>query len=288
MRKVLAVSWMSALEALSAPATLLLWLTATIGTLLLPLFQFQRFTEDGRLARDSGMATAMLFGALLVIGGATRLNRALKDGTSALALTKPLSRGAWLCGQALGTAATLLLFAIAQGAATLLAEHFSPHYHTTGTYANIPATFGAVGLAVGALVLGALNHRFRNGRFTLCASLALPLLLCIRVATLAPQLHWGALTGLLAILLGLIQLGALAFALATRCGAGLTASLTLAAGLLAMVFLQGSAYFPLDALSNGGHVPLSTLLWLLPQSLCATTFLLWCGARTLHNREVAQ
>ena len=158
LRKLWAIAWFSAVEVLGHPATLLLTLASAVGTLLLPLFQFQRFSEDGRLARDCGLSTALLFGTLLAIGGAGRLHRALRDGTSAIALVKPLSRGLWFCGNALGTALALGVYLLTQGAATLLAEAYSPRYHAGGSYADVWAIFMAVGVAVGALVLAALSR----------------------------------------------------------------------------------------------------------------------------------
>ena len=119
-----AIAWITVLEALGHPATLLLTLASAAGTLALPLFQFQRFTEDGRLARDCGLATAMFFGVLLAAGGACRLTRALGDGTSAVALTKPVSRGLWLCGHALGTGVALMAYWLTQGAAVFAAFSF--------------------------------------------------------------------------------------------------------------------------------------------------------------------
>lgn len=281
-----AIAWITVLEALGHPATLLLTLASAAGTLALPLFQFQRFTEDGRLARDCGLATAMFFGVLLAAGGACRLTRALGDGTSAVALTKPVSRGLWLCGHALGTGVALMAYWLTQGAAVLLAEGFSPRYHTMGTYADVRGILISLAFLAAALVLAALNHRFRGGRFVLSAALLMPVLLWGRVLMLQGP-HWGDLSALAALALGVAQAGALATALAVRCPPGMTVGLTLAAVAGAMVFLNGSAYLPLDALSGGGQVPWATLGWLVPQSVCAVAFFLWCGAEALRAREVA-
>ncbi len=284
--KLRAIAWITALEALGHPATLLLTLASAAGTLALPLFQFQRFTEDGRLARDCGLATAMLFGLLLAAGGACRRSRALDDGRSAVALTKPVPRGRWLCGHALGTGAALAVYLLTQGAAVLAAEAVSPSYHTTGNYADVRGILVSLGLLAAALALAALNHRFRGGRFVLSAALLMPLLLWGWVPFL-PGPHWGDLTALAAIALGLAQAAALAAALSVRCPPGGTVGLTLAAAALATVFLNGSAYLPLDALASGGRVPWATLALLVPQSVCAVAFFLWCGAEALRRREVA-
>lgn len=286
IRKLWAIAWITALESLGHPAALLLTLASAVGTLALPLFQFQRFTEDGRLARDCGLATAMLFGLLLAAGGACRLTQALNDGTSAIALTKPVSRGLWLCGHALGTGVALTVYLLTQGAVVLLAEAHSPTYHTSGAYADVRGILLSLGLLMAALAVAALNHRVRGGRFVLSAALLMPLALWGRVSFLAGT-HWGDLTALAAIALGLVQAVALAAALAVRCPPGMTVGLTLAVAALAMVFLNGSAYLPLDALADGGQVQWGTLGALAPQSVCAVAFFLWCGAEALRMREVA-
>lgn len=284
LRKLWAIAWFSAVEVLGHPATLLLTLASAIGTLLLPLFQFQRFSEDGRLARDCGLSTALLFGTLLAIGGAGRLHRALRDGTSAIALVKPLSRGLWFCGNALGTALALGVYLLTQGAATLLAEAYSPRYHAGAAYADVGAIFLAVGVAVGALVLAALNNRVRNGRFALSGSLLLPVALWVLVP-FAPAVHWGDLTALVAVAMLLAQATALALALGVRCPPGLTAGVTLAALAVTLTYLGGAAYLPFEPLAGGGTVPARTLLLLVPQACFVTAFLLWCGMGLLDTKE---
>lgn len=280
--KLRAIAWFTALETLGHPAMLLLSLASAAGTLVLPMLQFQRFSEDGRLARDCGLASALLFGALVAIGGAARLHRALNDGTSAVALVKPLSRGLWLCGHAVGTALALGVFLATQGAAVLLAEAWSPRYHATGEYANVPGLLTALGALAAALVVAALHNRFRGGRFPLAGSLLMPLALWALAPFVRP--HWGDLSALLAVALLLAQVVAFATALAVRLPPGPTAALTLLGLAAAMVFLGCSAYLPLDALSGGGAVAPRTLALLAPQAVCASAFFLWCGAGLLETR----
>lgn len=281
--KLRAVAWFTAVEVLGHPALLLLTLASAAGTLLLPFFQFQRFSEDGRLARDCGLSTALLFGALIAIGGAARLRRALTDGTAAIALSKPLPRGLWLCGHALGTGAALAVYLLAQAAAVLLAEAYSPRYHAGGTYADVPGLLSALGAAAAALALAAAANRFRDARFALSAMVLLPAALWALVP-FAPHPHWGTLSAVPAVAMLLAQTVALATALAVWCPAGLTAGLTAVALAGCLVFLGGVAYLPLGPLAGGGAVPWGTLAWLAPQTLCATAFFLWCGTGLLNAR----
>ncbi|MEG1480182.1 MAG: hypothetical protein RSD41_04170, partial [Kiritimatiellia bacterium] len=271
---------------LEHPATLLLFLTSAAGTLLLPLFQFQRFSEDGRLARDCGLATAFLFGFFLLVGGACRITRSLEDGTAATAFVKSLPRGLWFCGVVCGLSAVAVVYGVLQGAAVMLAEAYSPQYHSGGSYGEgWGGLFFSLGLLPLALILAALNHRFREGRFALSATLLMALFLGLR--TLWVEVHWGDLTALLAIGFALLQVTAFAAAVAVRGKPGLTVGLSVTLTGGAFLFLNGSAYLPLDALAEGGQVPLRTLLLLLPQTICATAFFLWAGIQLLNSREVA-
>ncbi len=295
-RKLRAIAWFTAVEVLGHPATLLLTLASAGGALVVPMLQFQRFSEDGRLARDCGIATALLLGVCIAIGGAGRIHRALSDGTSAIALVKPLSRGLWLCGQALGTLLALGICLLTQGAAILIAEAYSPQYHSVfQSYANIDGLLIALGVLLGSLLFAAGLNRFKAMRFPLTASFCMPLFLwaCLPIVArltwdeFPPTvIHWGTLSAIVTVLLLLTQLIALATALAVKFSSGLTATLTFIALLVGLRFLYASAYLPLDALSKGGAVAPETLLLLLPQTLCFAAFALWCGTQLLHRRAL--
>lgn len=287
LRKLRAVATVVALETLEHPVTVLLFLASAATTLLLPLFQFQRFTEDGRLARDCGLATAFLFGLLLAAGGAGRLWRTLTDGTAAAALVKPVGRGLWLLGHAVGLLAVLMLYGLTQGAATLLAEAASPRYHSGGTYGqSVPVALGLASVPVAALVLAALYNRFFRGRFALSANLLMALLLWAAVLFFRRPLQWGSLTALVAIGLAVVQVMQFALAAAVRCPPGLTVGLSLVLAACGMLFFGGAAYLPLDALAGGGAVPGRTLALLVPQTAAALLFFGWCGYRLLCGREL--
>lgn len=136
-----------------------------------------------------------------------------------------------------------------------------------------------------ALLVAAANNRFRSARFALTASLAMPILLWCRVLTLS-GIHWGTLSALLAIAFLLLQLSSLALLLALFVPTGFIAGITLGVLGLLFLFLNGSAFLPLDALAGGGHVSWQTLQLLLPQTLFLTLFLLWLGAFCLNHREI--
>ena len=274
----------SIMELLGTPAVLLVMLTAAMGTLVLPLFQFQRFSEDGRLARDCGLATVFLFALFLVIGSAGRLRRALTDGTAAIALVKPLTRGVWFGGQLLGSTALLLWFLIGMGAAVLTAEAHAPQYHTTGAYANVRGVLLSLLFPIAALLLGAANNRFLRGRFTLTATLALPPLLW-GTLFLASDLHLGIFTFLPVIFLFLIQILAFSSATALLFSPGVITCITLIGAFTLLLSPGGAAWLPLDSLAYGGSIAPKTLLLLLPQSLCLSTLFVWIGIHLLRRKE---
>lgn len=284
MRRFFTISRFAALETLGHPGTLLLTLASAAGILVLPLFQFQRFSEDGRLARDCGLATTLFFGLILVAGAACRLTNALRDGTAAVALVKPVSRATWFSAQVVGSILALLLFLLTQGAAVLIAEAYSPQYHTTGRFADVVGILQAEGMVALALIGAALNHRFRSARFPLTGMILLPILLWAVVPFL-PTAHFGNLTALLAECALLIQLAAIAGTFALILPPGMTVSFTVLVALLLMIFGGGAAFMPLDALADGGHVAPVNLLLLLPQTCCVTGFALWCGSRILEGRH---
>jgi hypothetical protein len=283
-RQLLAIARFSFMELLGTPAVLLMMLTASLGTLVLPLLQFQRFSEDGRLARDCGLATAFLFGLFLIAGSAGRLRRVLTDGTAAIAFVKPLSRGVWFVGQILGAAGMLVWFLLAMSAAVLTAESFSPQYHTTGAYANVSGILKSLLFPIGALLLGALNNRLRQGRFALTAALALPPLLWSTLL-LTDHLHWGILTFPPIIFCFLAQLLTLASAAAMVLPIGMTTCVAIGGAFIALLLPGGAAWLPLDLLAYGGAVPFKTLLLVFPQAVAATGFFLWIGVRLLCKKE---
>lgn len=284
LSQLVTIARFSMLEHLGTPVILLLTLTASVGTLVLPFFQFQRFSEDGRLARDCGLATCFLFGLFIAIGCAAKLRRTLTDGTAAIAFTKPLARGTWLCGQIGGAILVLLWFLLTMGAAVLTAEGCSPQYHSTGAYADVRGLLLSLLFPCGALFVGALNHRFRRGRFTLTASFAFPILLWCTLF-IPQQLHWGSLSALIPIALFLIQGIGLTSALAIYLPTGMCCCITLACTFLSLCFCYGSAYLPLDLLAYGGHVPIKLILLLVPQALTALLLFSWIGIQLLCHKE---
>ncbi len=285
-RKLRAVAWFTMVELLTHPATLLLTLAGATGTLILPLLQFQRFSEDGRLARDCGLATALLLGVALAIGSGGRLYRTLQEGAAAIAFVKPLSRTLWLWGHVFGSLGALAICLLTQGFATVLAEAFSPRYHgLLQAPVKVERILLALGILLVIIVIGAGLNRFRGSRFTLTSSLLLPCGLGLMVA-FTQGVHGGIFSALVVIGMLLVQVVGLTTLLSVRISAGVMAGLTIGAFFIGLRFCGASAYVPLDHLAEGGAVPLKTILLLLPQTLSATGFFVWCGAMLLRERSI--
>lgn len=173
-RQAAAIAGATVVEAVQQPVALLLLLTAVLTTLLVPVFQFHRFSEDGRLARDSGLSCMLVFGLVLAAGTAGRsVADEIACGTAAAALGKPVSRVTFLLAKWMGVCGVVTVFWCGVLAATLLAERCSAHFlaldNFTG-YATDPLTLLlSLGGAVLALAFAALRHNRRRGRFGVAA-----------------------------------------------------------------------------------------------------------------------
>ena len=87
MKQVRAIARATLVEAIQQPVAFLIMLSAVMTTLLVPVFQFHRFGEDGRLARDSGLSCLLVFGLVLAAGTAGRtVSGEIARGTAAAAL----------------------------------------------------------------------------------------------------------------------------------------------------------------------------------------------------------
>jgi hypothetical protein len=168
LKQVAAISRTTVLEAIQQPVALLLVLAAVLITLLAPVFQFHRFGEDGRLARDSGLSCMLVLGLALAAGTAGRsVADEIARGTAAAALGKPVSRVSFLLAKWLGVFGVVFLFWVAVLAATLVSERCSAHFVALESFtghATDPITL-ALSLAGVAAALGAAafrQHRWRR------------------------------------------------------------------------------------------------------------------------------
>ncbi len=171
VRQALAIGAATLVEAIQQPVALLLLLTAVLTTLLAPVFQFHRFGEDGRLARDGGLSCMLVFGLVLAAGVAGRaVGEEIARGTAAAALGKPVSRVTFLLAKWAGVCGVVAMFWCGVLGATLLAERSAARFvvldHFTG-HASDPLTLflslAALALALAAAAWGHWRWRRRFG-----------------------------------------------------------------------------------------------------------------------------
>ena len=168
--QIRAITRTTFLESIQQPVAFLMALFSVAMTLLVPVFQFHRFSEAGRLARDSGFSSLLLFGMALAVETAGRsVSGEIGNGTAASALGKPVSRPLFLFSKWLGNMAVVLLFWIGEVAAILIAERASARFIHVGDHAGFFADPLSFLLALGglalSLVVGAAAHYISRRRF---------------------------------------------------------------------------------------------------------------------------
>lgn len=291
MRQIIAVARATLLEGMQQPAALLLMLACVVLTGLTPIFQFHTLGEEGRMARDSGLAFMLVFGLVLAATAASStLTAEIESGTAAAALSKPVPRALFLVAKFLGVFGLVTILWVAALAATLLAERASPHFvvleDDVGSQRDVITTWTSLLAPVVALALAGLLNYLRRARFGVAAFFGVPLSLCVALALagfynrfshfggyqLDLNLHVPAAAVL--ELLALAMFAALAIALATRlrsgatlvvCAAllmfGLTGDLWLGAapalswrGLLGGLAPNIQHFWLCDALADGGRI----------------------------------
>jgi hypothetical protein len=282
---------------------MLVTLVGVLATAFIPLFDFHQFGEPGRLERDGGMAYTLVLGLTIVsVAAGGTVARAVRDGTAAAALSRPVDRSLFLAAKFAGVLAVAALFWTAMTAATLLAESAAERPSDGAGRAGYVADRLAAALALALPPLGlaaaaVLNLR-RRARFGLAAfhaiwiSLLLALaVFSLRAATsatdrLGPNLR--VLPAALLVLACLAVFAAIAVALATRLQsgpalAGCFVILLLGLGaeraaatpgpwrIPALLLPNVQHFWRCDALANGGHVPtVEVVLALLYAAV-------WCG-----------
>jgi len=286
-KQVWAIARTTVTEAIQQPIAFLLQLTAVLTALLVPVFQFHRFGEDGRLARDSGLSCMLVFGLVLAAGTAGRsVADEIARGTAATAIGKPVERVTFVISKWLGVFGVVVVFWCGMLAATLTAERSSAHFVVQGQfagYATDPLTLVlGLGGAVGALVVAAAGHYFWHRRFGVVAFLGIAL---SQVAVLGlcgfynrfgefypahaeaacacgeehtagvalfyhPEINWRVISAAVLVLLALAVFSALATALATRLQTG--AALAICALVLILGLAGDSFALHASALSLRG------------------------------------
>ncbi|MFZ4394677.1 MAG: hypothetical protein ACOYOU_03510 [Kiritimatiellia bacterium] len=322
-RQLRALASATLLEGMQQPAALLLLLACVILTGLTPVFQFHSLGEEGRLARDSGLAYMLVFGLILAVTTASgSLSAEIERGTAAAALSKPVPRALFLVAKYGGVFGLVGILWCASLAATLLAERASEHLVLTGDETGSQADrlttlLSILGPLVALMIAGFLNFR-RVARFGVAAFLGIPLALFIVLLACGgynrfgsptwyhPDLNGRILAAAVLILLALAMLAALASALATRLPSGPTlvvCLLILAFGLTGDFWAGHAAawswrgllgglapnlqhFWMCDALADNGRIPWRYVGGAALYAFAWTMLALGSGVLALRNRDM--
>jgi hypothetical protein len=322
-RQLRALAYATLLEGMQQPAVLLLLLSCTLLTGLTPVFQFHSLGEEGRLARDSGLACMLVFGLVLAATAASgSLCAEIERGTAAAALSKPVPRALFLTAKYCGVLGLVCILWAASLAATLLAERASEHFVASGEELGARAdrltTLLALLGPVAALAAAGILSYCRRARFGVAAFLGIPLSLFAVLLACGCYTRFGHLTWYhpdlnlhvpavaVLILLALAMLAALAMVFATRLRSGPTlafCTLVLAFGLTGDLWagqaaagswrslLAGLApnlqhFWLCDALADHGNIPWRYVGGAALYACAWITLALGAGVLALRGREL--
>jgi len=255
LQQILAIAKATILESVQQPIAFLILTSGVLSVLLVPIFQFHRFGEDGRLARDSGLSCMLIFGLVLAVTTAgSAIAAEITRGTAAAIIGKPVSRTVFVVSKWLGICGVLLIFWLGISAATLLAERGSSHFvmpdfeaqhssaatHSESCDCDSPGHYddtltlwlGFLGVGA-AMLFAALRHYRWRKRFGVSAFVGITLSQLCMVGLCGfysrfgrfrlpyeTELDWRILSAALLVLFALLLFAALATALATRLQTG--------------------------------------------------------------------
>jgi hypothetical protein len=324
LRQFFALASLTASEALRQPICLVLTITCVLLTAFIPLLALHNFGEEGRLARDSGLAFQWVFG-LLITGycASVSLSRELRSGTAATVLSKPVGRETLFLAKYAGICVVVLAFSICTIPATLMAERISEHFLSTGQLTGyitdhhtglrlILAPLAACALA------GILNYRFRKPfAFTAFALLVLAILVAFFATAwfdrgghftgaFHPEYNARILPAGLLITMALMVFAAIALTVSVHADVGATLSvcgLLLLAGLLSEHLFGGRTRVPgasilyrllpdwqhfwmADALRSNGAIPAGYLAESGGYALLAAAGVLLIGVALFRHADV--
>jgi hypothetical protein len=318
-RQFMALAGLTAAECVRQPVHLLLTTTAVVLTGLAPMLAMHQFGEEGRLARDAGLALQLTIGlAVAVTAASAALSRERIEGTSGALLSKPVGRTVVFFGKYAGVAVVVTGFSVCALLATLMGERVSERFLDTPSFTGFVTDYPTgirLLLAVPAAyaVAGAINYLtrrpFASVAFrSLLGLLGLALVLGAfldrtgRPAAFGFQMDWRIVPAALLVTFALLAMAAFALTLSVRLGA--VPTLAVCAALLALGLVsaylfrdEGAAttlyrvtpdwqhFWMPDALRSGGTIPGSYVVQAGLYGACWTTAVLCFGAWLFRRSE---
>ncbi|OVE73858.1 hypothetical protein BVX94_02580 [bacterium B17] len=294
LRQFITLAGLTSLEAIRQPICLLLATTCVVLTGLVPMLTMHQFGEQGRLARDSGLALHFVFG-LLISGyiASTSLNREMKSGTASAVLSKPVSRVMFFLSKFAGIVFVIILFSLCATISTLLSERIAEKFQTSGTAYGYVTDWrtGIILLCTpfaAYLLAGFLNYKIKTPFESTAFALLLLSLIGIVIASCFYErsghassftfiFQWSIINASVLITIALLIISAIAISLSTKLETIPTMSITSAIFLIGLIsdyafgrpmmegnllcgFLFGVSpnfqhFWLSDAISDGGVIP---------------------------------
>ena len=323
-RQLVTLAGLTAVETLRRPLCLLLTTACVVLTVLTPMLTLHSFGEDGRLARDSGLAFHFVFGLLVAgYGACSSLSREMQSGTASAVLSKPVSRDVFFLAKFLGIAMVLAAFSMCAGAATLLSERVAEKYafysDASGYITDWRTAQSLLVAVVLAYLLAALlnitaRRPFQSTAFGLLAVCLLGAFVLAGFFTRAGHwapfdfaVQWRILPASMLVTAGLLVLAAIAAALATRLPMlptltlclglfflglmsdyllGRVADRSLVAGVAYRLVPNWQHFWMPDALRDGGTIPVRYMLHTLGYAAAYAAGILALGVFSFRNAEM--
>ncbi len=321
LRQLIALTGLTALEAIRQPICLILTLSCVILTGVMPMVLLHQFTESGKLARDGGLAFQFVIGLFVAgVAASSALSREMREGTAATVLSKPVPRPVFLFSKFLGLVIVIAGFTLCAATATLMAGRVAEQWVAGSGYViDWRAGKLLLGAPALALILAGLLNFVRRTSFSSTAFLLLMLSLLgalllsgsyDRTGTPAAfdlRVDWRILAASFMVGLALVAVAALALSLSTRLSTVPTLTIcvimfvgglmsdTLLGGKLDASFLAAVAYAVIpnwmsfwyaDALTGGGIVSAPYLLQSTLYALLYTGAVLLLGMLSFRDVDL--
>lgn len=224
-RQVAALAATGMIDVLRRPIVLLLTVTGLVFIGMLPHLIMLRLEDPARLVRDGALAVHLALGLVVACqAAASTLYSDMRDGTAAVALSKPISRDFYFFSRFLGAGLAMLLFSALFLPATLLSARAVAAPYSVDGHAAWPLLLAPTA----AFVVAAAAHAFLDRSFTVTA---FPLLLTALWAALgysawrssngwavpiALLMPWAVVPASVLVALLLLIVAALAYALSVK------------------------------------------------------------------------
>jgi len=235
LNQLITLTRLTAVEAIRQPIFLLVTNACIVLTAVMPMVLLHQFGEEGKLARDSGLAFHFLFGLFYASYAAcSSLAREIGSGTASAVLSKPVSRSEFLVSKFLGLALVIVAFSTCACVSTLMSERVAERLAVTSNAAGyvidwqtgwllVCAPFAAMGVA------GLLNYYGRRPFVSTAFLVLIVLLLFVfgvsgwfdrsgNFSSFDLQVQWRIIPASILVTLALVVLCAIALSLSARLG----------------------------------------------------------------------